>query len=45
MADGKAGVKYIRNDSDHDCGAPSLASFSMVRLHSLPNSQMVIGVL
>lgn len=30
MADGKAGVKYIRNDSDRDCGAPSLASFSMV---------------
>lgn len=26
----KAGVKYIRNDSDRDCGAPSLASFSMV---------------
>ncbi|MCS2499995.1 hypothetical protein NXW59_22415 [Bacteroides fragilis] len=41
----KAGVKYIRNDSDRDCGAPSLASFSMVPVTFVANDQLVIGVL
>lgn len=26
----RAGVKYIQNDDDRDCGAPSLANFSIV---------------
>ena len=32
----KTGIKYIRNSSDRDCGAPSLAYFSMVPVTFVP---------